>query len=105
MNNENRVMDFLREGYGVEDAALFMKVPLAEVRAVVAGFRADGSLRERLTIWPQHGNFIRCRAGHFQSAENMMVTKGKRRQCRVCYKLGQRRRYRSRNQSIFGSGI
>lgn len=40
----------LRAGYGVEDAALAMGVPVSELRAQVALWRADGTLRR---WWPQ----------------------------------------------------
>lgn len=104
---EHRVMDWLREGFGVEDAAVLMGVPVDDLRAVVAGYRADGTLGERLTIWPDRGNFIRCRRGHLQDGATMKTWPDGRRQCGVCRRELYRRAVKRQcsSQSIFGDRV
>lgn len=45
-DQEDAVLGYLAEGYGVEDAAVEFGIPVASVRALVADLRAAGLISE-----------------------------------------------------------
>jgi hypothetical protein len=47
------IFELLREGYGVEDIALKIGRPVADVRRVVENARRSGEIRKNLGLPPQ----------------------------------------------------
>ena len=97
--DRQRVVDWLQGGYGVEDIAVIMQVPVAAVRELVAEYRADGSLRMRLIIEPEHGTFLYCRRGHRQDAATLGFKRDGTRLCKICKRDSARRLAKASRQA------
>jgi hypothetical protein len=89
--DKQRVMDWLQGGYGVEDIAVIMQLPVDDIRALVDEYRADGSLRMRLIIEPDNGTFLHCRRGHRQDPKTLGRKRDGARFCKICQREASRR--------------
>jgi len=107
----NRLMEWLRNGYGVEDAAIYMGVPVADVRAEVARLRAGGVFLARLRALDQKPDYLRCVNGHRMTSDIVKINRRGARYCKRCEASNQKARNKrgwnnhKASQSMFGDGL